>query len=224
MVIRLILASVVGYLLGSIPFGLLFGRFKAKVDIRNYGSGRTGGTNVLRTMGRGAFIVVVALDVLKGAVAVLLAGLILGEGYIAVGPYHLGQPGAVSIAALAAVVGHIWPVFAGFKGGRGVGTFIGTMFAICAAAALFGGEILIIIAGLSGFASLGSLSGIVGICTLLIPLTFLYGSPLEYLLYAVAAAILIILIHRDNIVRLFNGQERKLNQKAESQSRSGSPA
>lgn len=222
MLLKLLLAVTTGYLLGSIPFGLIFGRLKAKIDIRNYGSGRTGGTNVLRTMGRGAFVTVAALDVLKGTAAVLLAGLIFGEGYLSFGLYHLGRPGAAAIAALATVAGHIWPVFARFKGGRGVGTFIGTMFAICPAAALFGGEILIIAAGLSGFASLGSLSGIVGIYTLLIPLTFLYGSPMEYLLYAMAAAILIALIHRDNIIRLFNGKERKLNQKAEI--RSGSPA
>ncbi len=222
MLFRLLLAIVISYLLGSVPFGLIVGRFKAKIDIRNYGSGRTGGTNVLRTLGRGAFLMVATLDVLKGAVAVLLARLVFGEGYLAIGLYHLEQPGVSSIAALIAVVGHIWPIFARFKGGRGVGTFIGTMFAISPMAALFGGEILIIAAGLSGYASLGSLSGIAGICAMLIPLTFLYGSPLEYLLYAIIAFTIIAIIHRDNIVRLFSGQERKLNQKAEI--RSGIPA
>ncbi|MCL2149753.1 MAG: glycerol-3-phosphate 1-O-acyltransferase PlsY [Dehalococcoidia bacterium] len=222
MLLRLLLITSIGYLLGSIPFGLILGRIKANMDIRNYGSGRTGSTNVLRTMGRRAFVTVAILDVLKGTAAVLLGRLIFGGGYLAVGLYHLEQPGAVSIAAIAAVAGHIWPVFSRFKGGRGVGTFIGTMFAICPAAALFGGEILIIVAGLSGFASLGSLSGIAGICALLIPLTFLYGSPLEYLLYAMAAAVLITIVHHDNIIRLFNGRERKLNQKAEAHS--GSPA
>jgi len=222
MLVKLLLLTIAGYLLGSVPFGLIIGRIKAKVDIRDYGSGRTGSTNVLRTLGRGAFLAVATLDVLKGTIAVLLAGLIYGEGYLSIGLYHLGRPGAVTIVALATVAGHIWPVFARFKGGRGVGTYIGTMFAICPAAALFGGEILIIAAGLSGFASLGSLTGIVGTFTLLIPLTFLYGSPLEYLIYAVVSVILIALIHRDNIVRLLNGQERKLNQKSEA--RSGSPA
>jgi glycerol-3-phosphate acyltransferase PlsY len=222
MLFKLLLVTAFGYLLGAIPFGLIIGRFKANVDIRNYGSGRTGSTNVLRTLGRGAFLAVAALDVLKGTSAVLLARLIFGEGFLALGPYHLGGPAAASITALAAVAGHIWPVFARFKGGRGVGTFMGTMFAISIPAALFGGEILIIAAGLSGFASLGSLSGIVGAYTLLIPLTFLYGSPMEYLVYALIAVILIVLVHRDNIMRLISGQERKLNQKSEV--RSGSPA
>ena len=222
MLLKLLLVTVIGYLLGSIPFGLIFGRFRANVDIRNYGSGRIGGTNVLRTMGRGAFLAVVAMDVLKGTAAVLLARLIFGTEHLSLGLYHLGQPTAVSVAAIAAVAGHIWPVFARFKGGRGVGTFIGTMFAINPAAALFGGEILIIAAGLSGFASLGSLTGIVSAYALLVLLTFLYGAPFEYLLYSMAATVLIILVHRDNIVRLLNGRERKLNQKAEA--RSGSPA
>ncbi len=222
MVVKFILVTLIGYLVGSIPFGLIFGRLKAKMDIRDYGSGRTGGTNVLRTMGRGAFVIVVALDVLKGAVAVLLAGFIVGSGYIQAGLYDMGRPAAMSLAALATVIGHIWPIFAHFKGGRGVGTFIGTMFAICPVAALFGGEIVIISAGLSGFASLGSLTGVVGAYAMMIPLTFLYGFPIEYLLYAMAGCILIAAVHYDNIVRLFNGRERKLNQKAEL--RTGSPA
>ena len=218
MLFKLLLVVIIGYLLGSIPFGLIFGRFKANMDIRNYGSGRTGGTNVLRTMGKGAFLTVVIMDVLKGTTAVLLAKLVIGNGHIAIGSYQFGLPGAASLVALATVAGHIWPIFAGFKGGRGVGTYIGTMFAISPAAALFGGEILIIVAGLSGFASFGSLAGIVSIYALLLPLTFIYGSPIEYLFYAFVSAVLIAAVHRDNIVRLFTGKERKLSQKAESRS------
>jgi glycerol-3-phosphate acyltransferase PlsY len=222
MVFKFLLVIAIGYLLGSIPFGLIMGKFKAKVDIRNYGSGRTGGTNVLRTLGRRAFLAVAALDLLKGTAAVLLAGLIVNSGYIQIGLYDMGRPAAMSLAAMAAVCGHIWPVFAKFRGGRGVGTFIGTMFAISPVSALFGGEIIIIGAGLSGFASLGSLAGVVGAYTMMIPLTFLYGFPMEFLFYAMAGSILIAVMHRDNIVRLFNGKERKLNQKADV--RTGSPA
>jgi glycerol-3-phosphate acyltransferase PlsY len=222
MIIKLILCSISGYLLGSIPFGLIFGRLRAKVDIRQFGSGRTGSTNVLRTMGRGAFLAVASLDILKGTVAVLLARFVFGDGYISIGAYNLARPAALSIVALATVAGHIWPLFAHFKGGRGVGTFFGTLFAICPVAALFGGEVLIIAAGLSGFASLGSLAGVLAAYAMMIPLTFLYGSPLEYLFYAMAGVIVIMAVHRDNIIRLFNGCERKLNQKAEL--RTGSPA
>jgi glycerol-3-phosphate acyltransferase PlsY len=221
MIVILFLTIAAGYLIGSIPFGLIFGRFKARVDIRNYGSGRTGSTNVLRTMGKGAFLTVAALDVLKGTSAVLLARLAFGDGFIGVGPYRLGYPAALAMVGFATVIGHIWPVFAHFRGGRGVGTFIGTLFAICPVAALFGGEVLIIAAGLSGYASLGSLSGIVAAYAMMIPLTFLYGSPIEYLFYTMAGVILIAIVHRDNIVRLFKGCERKLNQKAEI--RTGNP-
>ena len=222
MIGKLILAVVMGYLIGSIPFGLLFGRFRARVDIRNYGSGRTGSTNVLRTMGKGAFLTVAALDVFKGTAAVLMARLIFGSGYIGIGLYQLKYPAVLALVGMATVIGHIWPVFAHFRGGRGVGTYIGTLFAICPVAALFGGEVLIIVAGLSGFASLGSLTGIIAAYAMLIPLTFLYGSPIEYLFYAMAGVALITIVHRDNIVRLVNGRERKLNQKAEI--RTGSPA
>lgn len=222
MIVKLIACCIAGYLLGSIPFGLIFGRLRAKVDIRQFGSGRTGSTNVLRTLGRGAFLAVASLDILKGTAAVMLARLVLGDGYISAGLYHMGQPATLSIVALVTIAGHIWPVFAHFKGGRGVGTFFGTLFAICPVAALFGGEVLIIAAGLSGFASLGSLAGVLAAYAMMIPLTFLYGSPVEYLFYAMAGVILITGVHRDNILRLFNGSERKINQKADF--RTGSPA
>jgi acyl phosphate:glycerol-3-phosphate acyltransferase len=215
MILRFVLAIVTGYLLGSIPFGLLFGKVKARVDIRQFGSGRTGSTNVLRTMGKKAFVTVAALDVLKGTLAAFLGGLIVGHGYITLGGWQIDATMGQALGALAAVVGHIWPVFARFKGGRGVGTFIGGMFALCPAAALFGGEILLIGAGLSGFASLGSISGLVAAYTIMIPLTFIYGYPWEYQAYALLGSVLIIAMHHDNIKRLMSGKERKLNQKVE---------
>ena len=215
MILRFIAAALLGYLLGSVPFGLVFSKLKGRGDIRNYGSGRTGGTNVLRTMGRGAFVLVAALDVLKAVAAVLLAGLIFGKGSISFGHINLTAPTAQALAGFMAVIGHIWPVFAGFRGGRGVSTFVGGMFALCPVAALFAGEVLIIAAGLTGYASLGSLIGAAALYTIMIPMVFFYGYPMEYLLYAMAGSILIKILHRDNIKRLLAGKERKLNQKAE---------
>ncbi len=87
---KFILVIVIGYLLGSIPFGLIISKRKAKIDIRKYGSGRTGGTNVLRTLGRKAFLMVAALDIAKGAMAVVFAGLIIGNDYIIIGNSGLG--------------------------------------------------------------------------------------------------------------------------------------
>jgi len=210
---KFILVIVIGYLLGSIPFGLIIARRKARIDIRNYGSGRTGGTNVLRTLGRKAFLMVAALDIAKGALAVVLAGLIIGTDYIIIGNSGLGLLSQV-LAGLAAVVGHIWPVFVKFKGGRGVATFIGGLIALFPIAGLLGGEAVIIGAGLSGFASLGSIIGVVGIFAVLIPLTIIYNLPIEYLSYAFIGTLLIIFVHRDNIKRLLAGNERRLNQKA----------
>lgn len=211
---KFILVAIIGYLLGSIPFGLIISKRKAKIDIRHYGSGKTGGTNVLRTLGRKAFLLVAALDILKGALAVVFAGLIVGKEFMLVGNSGLGLLFAQVIAALAAIVGHIWPIFVKFKGGRGVATFIGGLIALCPVAGLFGGEALIIGAGLSGFASLGSIIGVVGAYTILIPLTIVYGFPIEYLGYVLIGTLLIVFVHRDNIKRLLSGKERKLSQKA----------
>jgi len=206
---------IVGYLLGSIPFGLLVGRRSAKVDVRDYGSGKTGATNVLRTAGRKAAFLVVILDVLKGVLAVVFAGLIIRGDYLVVGEFGLGMLVAQVLAALASVLGHNFPVFLKFRGGRGVATFFGGLVALCPPAALFGGEILIIGTGLTKFASLGSIAGAVGTYAILVPLTIMNGFPIEYLTYALIGTIIILVMHRDNIVRLVKGKERKLGQKPE---------
>ena len=215
---RFVVAAIVGYLLGSIPFGLLIARRSAKVDIRQYGSGKTGTTNVLRTAGRKAAAMVVVLDLLKGVLAVVFAGLIVGKGYMVVGSFGLGSVLAQVIAALAAVAGHNWSVFLKFRGGSGVATFFGGLIALCPMVALFGGEILILGAGLTRFASLGSIAGVVGTYAILVPLTVLNSFPIEYLVYASIGALMIIIMHRGNIVRLLSGKERKLGEKAEKMS------
>jgi glycerol-3-phosphate acyltransferase PlsY len=217
LIAKFILVAFVGYLLGSIPFGLIVSKRKANIDIRNYGSGKTGGTNVLRTLGRKAFVLVASLDIAKGALAVVIAGFVVGaDDYMAIGSYgYLGVVFAQALAGLAAVIGHIWPIFAKFKGGRGVATFFGGLIALSPFAGLFGGEALIIAAGISGFVSLGSIIGVVGAYTVLIPLVIMYGERLEYLVYALAGTLIIIIVHRDNIKRLLSGKERKLGQKTE---------
>jgi len=213
LIAKFVLVALIGYLLGSIPFGLIISKRRAKIDIRQYGSGKTGGTNVLRTLGRKAFLMVAFLDISKGALAVVFAGLIVGQEFMIVGNSGLGPLFARVIAALAAMAGHIWPVFLKFKGGRGVATFLGGLIALCPVAGLFSGEALIIGAGLSGFASLGSIIGVVGAYTILVPLTIIYGFPIEYLGYVMIGTLLILFVHRDNIKRLLAGKERKLNQK-----------
>ena len=206
---------ILGYLLGSIPFGLLIGRRSAKVDVRQHGSGKTGATNVLRMAGKKAAALVATLDVSKGVLAVIFAGLIVRGDYLVVGGIGLGMLVAQVLAALAAILGHNFPVFLKFKGGRGVATFFGGLIALCPVAAIFGGEMLLIGAGLTRYASIGSIVGVVGTYTVLVPLTILNSFPIEYLAYALIGTIIIIVMHRDNIVRLIQGKERKLGKKIE---------
>jgi len=206
---------VLGYLLGSLPFGVWISRRRTGVDVRQYGSGKMGATNVLRTAGKKAAAGVAILDVSKGMLAVVFAWLIIGKSYLVVGDFALGALMAEVMAASAAIAGHIWPVFLKFRGGRGVATFFGGLIALCPVAAIFGGEILIIGAGLTRFASLGSIAGVVGAYTILVPLTIMSGFPLEYLVYALIGVLAIIVMHRDNIARLLSGKERKLGERTE---------
>jgi len=212
---RFVLVGVVGYLLGSIPFGIIVSRRMSGVDVRQHGSGKMGTTNVLRTAGGKAAALVFFLDLSKGAVAVLVAGLIVGKDYLVVDGVHWGVLAAQVIAALAAMAGHSRSVFLRFRGGgRGVATFFGGMAALFPPAALFGGEIFIIGAGLTKFVSLASISAAVGTYVVLVPLTIFNRFPLEYLIYALIGSVAIIIMHRDNISRLLSGKERRLGEKA----------
>ena len=214
---KFIAVAIIGYLLGSIPFGLIVGKLAAKKDIRQVGSGKIGATNVLRAAGKKAALIVLTLDLGKGALAVVSAGIIFAGEYLTVGDtgiWWMGRSAQV-LAALAAIAGHTWPIFVKFKGGRGVATFLGGLAILCPPAALFGGEVLIIGAGLTRYVSLGSIAGAVGSYAILVPLTILNGFPIEYLIYALIGAIFIIVMHRDNIARLLTGKERKLGEKAE---------
>ena len=210
---RFVAVVVLGYLLGSIPFGVLIARRKAKVDVRQYGSGRTGATNVLRTVGGRAAAMVAVLDLLKGVLAVVFAGLIIDGSYLMINGFGVGALAAQVMAALAAMAGHIWPIFAKFHGGRGVSTFFGGLIVLCPAAALFGGEILIIGAGLTKFASIGSIVGTVGAYAILVPLTIMNGFPTELIAYALIGTIIVVIMHRSNITRLMSGKERRLGDK-----------
>jgi len=213
-IVKFIGAVVIGYLLGSIPFGVIISRWKG-IDVTQYGSGKMGATNVLRTAGGKAAALVFILDLLKGVLAVVFAGLIIGRGYLVVGGHGWGMLIAQVMAALAAIAGHNWSVFLKFKGGRGVATFFGGLVALCPIAAILGGEVFIIGSGLTRFASLASIAAAVSTYGILIPLTILGGFPIEYLIYTLIGTIIILVMHRDNIRRLMSGRERRLGDKAE---------
>jgi len=215
LIARYFAGMVIGYLLGSIPWGLILAKSMAGVDVREWGSGKIGATNVMRSAGKKVAIISGILDFVKGAVAVLFAGLIIGKSYMMVGQFGFGPLLGEVLAGLAAVAGHNWSVFLKFRGGSGVATFFGGWVALVPLVALFGGEILGLGAVSTLFMSLGSIAGVVGTYAILIPLTIINRWPIEYLLYAAGGTAMIIYTHRGNIVRLFKGIERKLGQKAE---------
>jgi len=214
-IVKFFFVLLIGYLLGSIPFGRIVSHYYAKKDITAFGSGKTGATNVLRTAGRKAAALVVVGDVAKGVFAVFFAFLIFGDDLLVLGSFGVGTLVAQVLAALASVAGHNWSIFLKFKGGRGVATFFGGMIALCPPVALIGGEVFFVSVGLTRYASFGSILGVVSAYLALVPLTIIYKFPLEYSAYALIGGLVIIYMHRDNINRLVAGTERKIGQKAE---------
>ncbi len=210
MVVKLVAVVIVAYLLGSIPFGLIIGRLRRGVDIRQHGSGKTGATNVMRTAGFRFGFLTMLLDGVKAAIAVLLAVLIVHGDSLAIGSVTLDWQVAQVLAGMGAIVGHNWPIFARFKGGRGVAAFFGTLFAIYPPAGALGVEVVAVMALRSRHMSLGSVAGIIAALCLLVPLVVFYDFPLVYLAYCFAVAALVTYQHRDNIKRLRQGVEREL--------------
>jgi glycerol-3-phosphate acyltransferase PlsY len=204
----------IAYLLGSIPFGLIIGRLKKGVDIREQGSGKTGATNLMRVAGTKFGVLALVLDVVKATGAVMLAAVIVdrGTGTLIVGSASVYWQHIAQVAAgLAAVAGHNWPIFAKFRGGRGVTAYFGTLFAIFPPAGIFGAEVLAITALRSRHMSLGSLLGALATWCLMLPLTIVYHLlPPVYLVYGFVVIALIAYQHRDNMKRLRQGTERQL--------------
>ncbi len=191
---------VLAYLMGSIPVGSLVARRVGGPDLRSVGSGRTGGTNALRALGRKWAAVVVLGDLLKGAVPVLIARYVTGEPLIEV------------LCGSAAVAGAIWSIFAGFRSGRGVGTGVGTMLVIQPIAVILATPVFIIVILVTHYVSLGSLLGSAAMFpAMLLVLLVVPETPLPYVLYSAVGAALIWLAHADNIDRLLHGTERKFD-------------
>ena len=192
----------ISYLLGSIPTGLIIVRLFKRVDVRDYGSGKTGMTNVLRTLGVPAAAVVLLLDMGKAILS------------IAIARYFFDSPGAETASALAVLIGHNWPVFVGFRGGRGTATGLGDLFILSPIAGLVAVVVGVPAIAATRYVSLGSIVGTLSGAVSLIVLASLGFSALEYIAYAAIGATIIIGLHRDNIKRLFAGEERKLGQRA----------
>ena len=192
--------AIASYLIGAIPYGLIIGFISRGVDIRKHGSGSTGATNVLRTIGLPLAIIVGILDVSKAIIAILIASLFTG-----------GDPLIKAIAAMFVIIGHIWPIYAKFRGGKGILTGV------------VGLIILSPVTGITAFISavftiaifkIVSLGSIVGMAVALASILFLYQigqeQNIEYVLYTVIGSIIIIFKHTSNIKRLINKTEPKI--------------
>ncbi len=210
---KFVFSVLVSYLIGAIPFALIVSKTMAGIDISKYGSGNIGGTNVLRVLGTRAGAIAMALDVIKGAAAVLAVRAIIGEDVLVVAGFPLNWQYAQVISALMVMVGHNWSVYIKFRGGKGVAAYYGSWLAIWPLAAIFGGLILILTVLRSKYMSLGSILSCLGILCLFMVLTVVYHVPTVYLVYSLVAAALIVYQHRKNIVRLQTGTELKIDQR-----------
>ena len=190
---------VLAYLVGAIPSGYLLFRASEKKDIRQFGSRATGATNVLRLKGWKLAIPVALIDILKGFLPAFLALKIFAD------------PALAAVSASAAVLGHCFPVYIGFKGGKGVATAAGAMFAIAPLAAALSLAVFVAVVALTRYVSLGSILG-----ALLFPL-FMALLRFPGLLIELSLPILLVILvrHAGNIGRLLSGRERKFGQKAE---------
>ncbi len=196
------LLVLVAYLLGSVPFGLLIARAQGGVDLRQVGSGNIGATNVLRAVGKGAATLTLLGDIGKGAAAVGL-GRWLGV-----------SPTVLALIALAAVAGHLYPVFLGFRGGKGVATTLGVVLAAMPAV---GGLLVLVWLAVAAIWRYSSLAALVASAALPGLAWLLDGRP-AMLMLSVTLLILVLLRHRENIARLWGGTEGKIGQRVKTTS------
>lgn len=199
---RLVLVVIIAYLIGSIPFGYLIVRAKKGGDVRDTGSGGTGATNVSRRAGKTAGVVTLILDALKGAMAVIIAQLMLNGD---------NADWLLAAAAIAVIVGHVFPVWLGFRGGKGVATGAGVFLALVPLAVLCAAVIFVAVVGLTKYVSLGSI-----LATASVPLfVWLFVRPdiqlVPVITAAVVGALLIVFAHRGNIARLLNRTESRIS-------------
>ncbi len=201
MLVPLLVSALLGYLIGSIPTGFLGVKVATGQEVRSVGSGRTGGTNVLRAAGRNAFILTVLGDIAKGALATLSARLLFGE---------LAQ----LVAGFCAIVGNNWSIFLRSRGGAGVMTTLGTFLVIAPLPALAFGWLPILLVFITRISSIGSLVAAIGGPLFMAVLVYLGLQPLQNLVYVLLIGALLVVVHIPNIQRLREGRERRIGEPA----------
>ncbi|BDQ03317.1 glycerol-3-phosphate 1-O-acyltransferase PlsY [Ignavibacterium sp.] len=207
---------ILSYLVGSIPTSIIISKAVKGIDIRNYGSGNAGGTNVMRVLGWKHGVLVIFLDALKGAIAVVL----IARLHYGVLPFQNVSPFddftlVQIIAGISAVIGHIWTVFAGFRGGKGIATALGMLLMIITVDMLIAVGIFLIVVSISRYVSLGSI-----VSAMAVPLSMIFRENVLHthiegyntlLPFVIGVSLLVIFTHRKNLVRLVNGTENKLS-------------
>jgi acyl phosphate:glycerol-3-phosphate acyltransferase len=199
--LQLLLVVIIAYLIGSIPFGYLIVRAKSGGDVRETGSGGTGATNVSRRAGKAAGVITLILDALKGAIVIIIAKSVVTAD---------NTDWLIAAAAIAVIVGHIFPIWLGFRGGKGVATGVGVFLVLSPLAVVCAGVIFVAVVALTKYVSLGSI-----LAAATIPLfvwLFVQEVDLKPLLTAAfAGALLIIYAHRGNLARIWNGTESRIS-------------
>lgn len=194
-----LLSWVISYLIGSISFSYLIAKKVAGIDIRSHGSGNAGATNTLRVLGKGPGIAVLILDALKGLAAMGIAHLMTGD------------PLAYAVAGLFAIAGHNWPIFFGFRGGKGIATTLGVVLGFSPLAFLIGAIVAVLVIAITRFVSLGSL-----VMVTVIPIViFFLDKPISFFWASLLITVFAYVRHYNNIRNLLAGNERKLGDKSQ---------
>ncbi len=196
-----IISAVLAYLLGSIPTAVWYGKIFHGIDIRDFGSGNAGATNSLRTLGKKAGIIVLIIDFLKGMLAVTLFSMI----------YPQIQEWSILLSGVLVILGHIFPIFAQFRGGKGVATAMGVLVGLMPMAALGCFIVFLLIVLLTKYVSLGS---IIGALAFPLQITFIYATDnYPLIVFSWVVFLILTIMHRQNIKRLLSGTENKLGTK-----------
>lgn len=194
--------ALLSYLIGAIPFGIIVGKVLRGVDVRDYGSGATGTTNVLRTAGPVAALLVLFGDLGKGMAPVLLAWWLVPQ-----------SSWAEALAGIGAIVGHSWPVYAGFRGGKGSATGVGALLIMAPWVGLMALGVFAVVVALTRYVSLGSILGTLAMIVGLVSFVLLGAEPWPYLAFALVGGAILIFRHKDNVLRLMAGTEHRMGER-----------
>ncbi|MGY4690124.1 glycerol-3-phosphate 1-O-acyltransferase PlsY [Salibacterium sp. K-3] len=217
MQVELIFSIIIAYLIGSISFSYVIAWNMKKIDIRQHGSGNAGATNILRVLGKGPAVLVLSLDVLKGVAAVWIARLLEITDFLPVFTAFGEVEGIASaLAGAAAIAGHNWPVYYGFKGGKGVAATIGVVASLVFFPAVYVGIAAILSIVITRYVSLGSLIFAAATPILIALTNSYYDHPAPYFYLTAAIGVISIWKHRTNIKRLIQGSEHKIGSKISS--------